>query len=415
MIIEYSKILQSIDDFTKNSESEKLGLLRKIFSNLYINNDEKRTAEELIAIYLCQQTYNYVELDKIQGCLVGGAIGDALGFPVEFLEDYQIFSEYGETGITEYTLYNGKAYISDDTQMTLFTAEGLLKATQKFEKPTLDQYVKSIYESYLDWLFTQQNEGSTSSKTDSELLKIKDLYNRRAPGNACLSSLSSGSCGTFTYKLNNSKGCGGIMRVAPIALYLAQQPEYKNLLGIGELGARASAITHGHELGYIPSAFLSVFIACLVRGDFPQKALDRAKSATKTLFSNSKNVDICLDLVDKAINLACPDDEKDLIDDLEAIRYLGEGWVAEETLAIALYCCFKYIDQEDAFKKAIIASINHSGDSDSTGAVTGNIMGAILGLKRIPKAFIDNLELKETILNISKKLQIHKLDKFDLS
>ena len=57
MIIEYSKILQSIDDLTKTAGPKKFGVLREIFSNLYVLNDEKRTAEELIAIYLCQQNY----------------------------------------------------------------------------------------------------------------------------------------------------------------------------------------------------------------------------------------------------------------------------------------------------------------------------------------------------------------------
>lgn len=89
-----------------------------------------------------------------------------------------------------------------------------------------------------------------------------------------------------------------------------------------------------------------------------------------------------------------------------AIRELGEGWVAEETLAIALYCSLRYIDDENGFEKALIASVNHSGDSDSTGAVTGNIMGTILGYKNIPDKFKNNLELSDVILDISKKMVI---------
>lgn len=82
-------------------------------------------------------------------------------------------------------------------------------------------------------------------------------------------------------------------------------------------------------------------------------------------------------MIDKAIDLANED-----VDDLEAIRELGQGWVAEETLAIAIYCALKYSND---FDKALIASVNHSGDSDSTGAVTGNILGAYLGLSGIPE------------------------------
>ena len=89
------------------------------------------------------------------------------------------------------------------------------------------------------------------------------------------------------------------------------------------------------------------------------------------------------------------------MDDLDALRELGQGWVAEETLAIAIYCALKY---EQDFEKAIIAAVNHSGDSDSTGAVTGNILGAHLGLKAIPHKFLCDLELRDTILEIADDL-----------
>lgn len=91
------------------------------------------------------------------------------------------------------------------------------------------------------------------------------------------------------------------------------------------------------------------------------------------------------------------------ISDADAIRQLGEGWVAEETLAIALYCVLKYPDN---FEKAIVASVNHSGDSDSTGMVTGNIMGALFGYEAIPNHYIDNLELKWLIEELSKDLSM---------
>lgn len=72
-------------------------------------------------------------IDKYRGCLIGGAAGDALGYAVEFLDDAAIFSKYGENGITEYSLVNGVAEISDDTQMTLFTANALLLGTTRGE------------------------------------------------------------------------------------------------------------------------------------------------------------------------------------------------------------------------------------------------------------------------------------------
>ena len=87
--------------------------------------------------------------------------------------------------------------------------------------------------------------------------------------------------------------------------------------------------------------------------------------------------------------------------DEEAIRMLGEGWVAEETLAIAVYCALKY---KHNFDRALIAAVNHDGDSDSTGAVTGNLLGASLGLSGIPLKYQYALELREIILELADDL-----------
>lgn len=95
--------------------------------------------------------------------------------------------------------------------------------------------------------------------------------------------------------------------------------------------------------------------------------------------------------------------------DLDAIHKLGEGWVAEETLAIAVYCALKY---ENNFEKAIVTSVNHNGDSDSTGAVTGNIIGAYLGMDAIPQKFLDNLEISNVISEIAEDLYNYDLDEY---
>ena len=89
-------------------------------------------------------------------------------------------------------------------------------------------------------------------------------------------------------------------------------------------------------------------------------------------------------------------------DDVRTIEEeLGGGWVAEETVAIAVYCSLAYFDN---FERAMIASVNHKGDSDSTGAVTGNILGAALGYEAIPQYFKDDLELHDVILRVADDL-----------
>lgn len=334
-------------------------------------------------------------IDKYRGCLIGGAAGDALGYAVEFLDYDAIISCYGANGIAEYDLHNGVAEISDDTQMTLFTATGLLLATTRgMTRGIMGSYPGYIHLSYRDWYRTQTeryplNEGYHYSW----LVNVPELFHRRAPGNTCLSALKSFVQGTIDKPLNNSKGCGGVMRVAPIGLYFKQLNDYSSKW-IDRIGAETAALTHGHPLGYIPAAALVHIVQSVTHNDgitLKDAVLDMLQSIEKQFPQRD-----FLNSINHAVALA-----ESSTDDLAAIRQLGYGWVAEETLAIAIYCALKYSDN---FDRALIAAVNHDGDSDSTGAVTGNILGAYLGLKEIPQKYLDKLELKDIILEIADDL-----------
>lgn len=341
------------------------------------------------------------DLDKYRGCLIGGAAGDALGYAAEFLDDASIFQKYGENGITEFDLIKGVAQISDDTQMTLFTANGLLLGTTRgMTRGIMGSYPSYIAFCYKDWLRTQETAYPCNEEPRySWLLNVPELFSRRAPGNTCLAAIESfshGQYGTIEEPVNRSKGCGGIMRVAPIGLYF----EGKRCTAdeIDRIGAETAALTHGHQLGYMPASVLVHIIHLIAHNSDISllEAVHDSMNAARRQYAGKKHLPELLSLLDKAISLS-----KENLDDLDAIRQLGQGWVAEETLAIAVYCSLKYSDD---FDKALIASVNHSGDSDSTGAVTGNILGAYLGMKGIPQKYLDNLELKEVILELADDL-----------
>lgn len=337
-------------------------------------------------------------LDKYQGCLLGGAVGDALGYTVEFLQADEIFKKYGSNGITKFELKNGVAQISDDTQMTLFTANGLiLGTTRAITRGIMGKYADYIGYCYKDWLKTQRkNKLKEDEIYYSWLLNIPELWNIRAPGNTCLSAIEAGAKGTIEKPINSSKGCGGIMRVAPVGIYF-----YDNIATIEEIdiiGAEAAALTHGHELGYISAAAFTHIIYLLAHSfeiTIEAAVLDSMETMKK-LFPKAKHLKSMLTLMQKAMDLS-----KENLGDLKAIEILGQGWVAEETLAIAIYCALKYSND---FEKAILTAVNHGGDSDSTGALTGNIMGAYLGLSKVPLKFIENLELKDVILEVAEDL-----------
>ncbi len=338
--------------------------------------------------------------DKIRGSLFGGAIGDALGYPVEFLRSKEIFSRYGEKGICAYRLQDGQALISDDTQMSLFTACGILYGDTRLRMRGMGAPMSTyIYEAYLDWLSTQR--GVKPEEKVSWLCNVPALYSLRAPGNTCLEALGSGQMGTIKKPVINSKGCGGIMRVAPVALYFKNTETKDRISYVDKLGAAAAAITHGHPLGWLPSAALVHVISRLVYGGCTygeglRDILQECEDTLLDLYGDGEDMQKLFHLIALAEKLAENDRP-----DVENIEKIGGGWVAEETLAIALYCCLRYPDD---FDKALIASVNHGGDSDSTGAVAGNIMGAVCGYDRIAEKWKAELELKDVILEIADDL-----------
>ena len=380
------------------------------FSDFYREEDAEDVADALERVKETE-----VNLDRIRGSLVGGAIGDALGYAVEFLQEDQIFRKYGCEGITEYDLVNGKALISDDTQMTLFTANGILVGDTRLSMRGIGGDPKAyVPNAYLDWLKTQESdinsvnhhERYTEKGGYSWLLDVPELYSRRAPGNTCLSALETrakeGYVNSFINSpINRSKGCGGIMRIAPLALkYRSGENFYGDIEQIDMEAAELSAITHSHSLGYMPSAVVSHIISRILCSYDEMSLKDmvlEARDSVSKLFAGDKNLPVLVDIINRAVRLS---EEADA-DDLDNIHALGEGWVAEETLGIALYCALKY---QNDFSKAMITAVNHKGDSDSTGAVTGNILGALVGYTAIDSRWKKNLELLDVILEVADDL-----------
>lgn len=326
--------------------------------------------------------------DHFRGCLLGGAIGDALGWPVEFLGTSEIKRKYGENGITDLVIgTNGKAEITDDTQMTLFTAEGILRAEAIRKAKGSCNGTTAVYHAYLRWLHTQgyPKMEDYDGIYDGWLIGIRELHSNRGPGNTCLSALSSGKRGTIDKPINNSKGCGGVMRVAPAGLFYPKDEVF-------EKAAEFAAITHGHPSGYLSAGALAYIIALIIEGEDIEAVVKAAIEKLKGYRGSEE----CLRSLNRALELSKSD-----ISDIGAISQLGEGWVGEEALGIAVYCALKY---RDDFKKALIVAVNHDGDSDSTGAITGNILGAYLGLSRIPAEWIEKVELKDVILQVADDL-----------
>lgn len=341
--------------------------------------------------------------DRIRGSLIGGAIGDALGYPVEFIKTYKgIQEKYGERGITRLVPqkqrlddeeFSDKAVVSDDTQMTLFTANGLLNAKRMKINPKY-----AICLAYIEWYLTQIGKWNNKYK-DCWIARIPELNKRRGPGHTCLTALHAIYKGQEPY--NTSKGDGGVMRVAPIPLF-ALADGRMTVTDSDRLAGEAAEITHQHPLGFIPAALVAHVIYRLAEDEMPTRQslkeyIHEGIEAMENLFpSYPYDVTYMGELADKAIALA--DNDKPDVTNIESI---GGGWTGEEALAIALYCSVRHFEN---FEEALIAAVNHAGDSDSTGAITGNILGAAVGYETIPQFFLDDLELHNVILHMADDL-----------
>ncbi len=335
---------------------------------------------------------------RVKGCFLGGAVGDALGAPVEFMALTDIRRRFGPAGIQDYVeAYGRVGAITDDTQMTLFTAEGLVRAYVRQALKGICAPEAVVQHAYLRWLLTQgvkpQAEIATSGVTtwpDGWLVRERQLWARRAPGNTCLAALGE----TITLReraKNDSKGCGTVMRVAPVGLVCrpygdgGRSPAY-------ELGAAVSALTHGHQAAITAGGAFALLISFLMEG----LALDRALRAMASVVRPMPGSGILTRAIDMALRLVVKGREASA----EEVESLGGGWVAEEALAIALYCALR----AESFEHGVRLAVNHSGDSDSTGSLTGQLLGAAWGAEVVPERWLADLELRDLIERIADDL-----------
>jgi ADP-ribosylglycohydrolase len=326
-------------------------------------------------------------LGHFTGCLLGGAVGDALGAPVEFHNVHLIRDKYGPAGITDYAAaYGRRGAITDDTQMTLFTAEGLLRSIARLRHKGVCHPASMIHHAYLRWLRTQGGQSRShfsQGEMDGWLIGVKGLHSCRAPGNTCLSALRGEEMGEMQWPLNNSKGCGGVMRVAPVGL-VAEDAEQAF-----SLGCQAAAITHGHPSGYYSAGCFAAIICHLMSGSSLPEAIELALRILER--PENDEHEECAEAVHRAVAMWRVGGLKP---SPEVIEKPGGGWVGEEALAISLYCALA--SQAD-FALGVVLAVNHSGDSDSTGAITGNLLGLMLGIEAIPEKWLAELELRAEI------------------
>jgi ADP-ribosylglycohydrolase len=335
---------------------------------------------------------------RIHGCLLGGALGDSLGYLVEFDSIERIRDRFGPSGVTGFDTPAGSSHFSDDTQMTLYTVDGLVEALEWANSGMGADVNACLWLAYLRWLATQGEAAPASAPVPQPrwIDGQSVLHQRRHPGKACISGLATGEMGTAARPVNpDSKGCGTVMRSAPFGLVPHITPD-----AVYRLSADAASLTHGHPSARQSAGTFSLLIHRLVAGDPLRDAAEAAVAHAAGLDGVAPEL---ADRLEGALRLA----GKGVVTPEELVQALGEGWVAEEAFAVALYAVLATLPHDGGtatgaapaqhFRDAVVLAVNHSGDSDSTGSLAGNILGAFYGEDCLPAEWLDALEAPEVI------------------
>lgn len=311
--------------------------------------------------------------NRLHTSLIGGAIGDSLGAEIEFLSLDEIRRRFPES-VSVSPLHQGlRGAITDDTQMTLFTAEGMIGAHIRGALNGICHPPSVVHHALLRWYRTQGGEPRV--ETDSiGLISDPRLWARRAPGNTCLSALAKSEHYGAPAR-NDSKGCGTIMRVAPVALMVERHQ-------VRSLALETSALTHGHPTGQLAAAAWAEMLADVASGI----ALQECAMAMADAYARIDDGVETATAIRAALD--APRDGKP-----ETVESLGGGWTAEEALSIALYACLCARNFDHGLQVALL----HSGDSDSTGAIAGNMLGLTEPVATLQHESSSTIECVDTI------------------
>lgn len=330
---------------------------------------------------------------RTRGSVAALALGDALGAKVEFWGREQIEAEFGAAGIRTLEPWEGHAAGSytDDTQMTLMTARGILRAEALGEPdPTT-----AVIDKYVVWFQLQD-----------------DPWHRRGPGTSCLSATSALMLDPTPRPAGGQgRGCGAVMRMAPAGLAGLPDP-------FG-LGAWLGVLTHAHPAGFLSAGALAEIVHHLVDGRSLDDSIDAALKRLADVRAAEDGwpslpwwpqtrqwpalpvpLEHGRDIVATALG-----DARELASsgraDVDAISELGEGWIGDEALAIAVLCVLRHADD---LVDCLAAAASHRGDSDSTACIAGAIAGARLGITAVPGDWLEKLEDREVILDLADRL-----------
>lgn len=321
-----------------------------------------------------------------RGCLLGLAIGDALGYPVDILSWDEIRDNYGPNGLLGFALQEFEyAQVSSYTQVASFLCNGLLLAVSR-GKADYMQYAKVALK---EWTRSQQFYRDPEPSL-CWLAKLSQFRRHNCRDARMLDNLRLELFGIMDTPKNNNKGPGAITAGVAAAMFYNDRRLTPDQ--VGTLAAELVALTHGNPEAFLSAAVLAYALTGILHEpDVPLE--DQFLQAIAVMDGQFHNrffqaEELAMQLR-QAISLA----KSGVVSPQEGMEQL-ECMDAAQCLAGSMFACLVYPND---FDSAIITAVNHSGMSAATGAITGAILGAKLGEDSLPEFYMESLECADVL------------------
>lgn len=338
-----------------------------------------------------------VQRTSYRGCLLGLAVGDAMGYTVDNRSWQEIREDYGPNGLLGYDLVNGYADVTSYTQIAAFTCNGLLFGLTRGQMlGKMAPFIKYIALSAQEWAASQRAWGRPS-KCYCWLLRKSELCTRRCMDTRMLDNLNRQRLGTLETPVNNFDAPASLTSAIGVGLFY--HPDRMDQAEVDLLGAEAVALTQGSPTAFLAGAVLAHIISRLLyepKASLKNLALEGVE-AMKEQFGHQYSQAF---EVATAIRHAITYAESPGLNPVDVMERLGCNDGAR-VLAGAIYACL--VTQED-FDRTMIVSVNHSGRSAAVGAIAGAILGLRLGEEALPDFYLECLEPAETLRELADDL-----------
>lgn len=336
--------------------------------------------------------------DAYRGCLLGLAIGDAMGYPVDTKTWPQIQEEYGPYGLMGYDLRNGYADVSSHTQLAAFSCNGLLLGLTRGQVyGKMAPFVRYVGLAQQEWAIGQRRYDQPG-RNHCWMFRVSEMRHRHCTDTRMVETLNRGKLGSLEDPVNRHDTPAAIASAVAAGIFAGQGRMSQQELD--RLGAECVALTHGHPLAFLPGAVVAHLISGCLR--HPNKRLKmlvkEALSAMQEQFVREypREVGQITALVEQAVSLA----EERLVRPHDAMERLKCDTGAE-ILAGAIYAAM--LCEED-FDNAMVIAVNHSGRSSAVSSLTGAILGAQMGEQTLPEFYMEGLEIAEVLRDLADDL-----------